>query len=125
MSDARLIMEPKIAVQIAKALQGHEGNVTINLNMNATQTQYGSNSEPENAYVRRPEDFDLLAFIDGFPQPRMRNLIDHIYYLVSEKYGKQYGARWLGIASRTLYRIDAPKIPENIKALRLLDKEVD
>ena len=107
MKDAKLVMEPKIALQIAKALQGHEGNVTINLNMNATQTQYSGESRAEiDGYVVKPEDLDLLALIDGFPQPRLKNLIAHIHHLALTKMGKSRAAsaKWLGVNYRTVYR---------------------
>lgn len=106
MSDARLIMEPKIAVQIAKALQGHEGNVTINLNMNATQTQYGGESKVEDCYMAKPEDLDLLALMESLPQPRLKNFISHIYHLAFVKFGKNrsQASQWLGVNYRTAYR---------------------
>ena len=104
MSDAKLIMEPKIALQIAKALQGHEGNVTINLNMNATQTQYSANVKED--YVAKPEELDLLALMEGLPQPRLKNFISHIYHLAFVKFGKNrsQASQWLGVNYRTAYR---------------------
>ncbi len=102
----KLIQEPKIATQIIKALDGHEGNITINFNMNATQV--GLDQEQQEAtYTPQPEELDLLALIDNYPPPRLRNFINHIYFLADEKFNgkKKEAGKWLGVSERTLYRL--------------------
>lgn len=107
-------MEPKIAVQIAKVLQGHEGPLTFNLNMNAVMNSL----EGQELYIPKPEEIDLLALIESFPQPRMRNFINHIYYLATKKFnGKKIPAsEWLGVSYRTLWRSDVKEEPLQLES---------
>jgi len=95
--DITITQDPKIAVIIAKALKDHDGPVTINLNMNASINTSGITSQID--------DESLIAFIESFPEPRLRNFMSHVFGLIQKKFPvKMEGARWLGADHRTVYR---------------------
>ena len=102
----KIEQSPIIAAQIAKAIQGYEGAAPINITLNMNATQIGSDAEQ----VGDPKSLDLLALIETFPQPRMRNFINYIYYEAMRKFSgnKTASARWLGTTTRTLLRISSP-----------------
>ena len=98
----KIEQSPKIAAQIIKALGDTQGHVTFNLNMNA-------NGNVEMASENHDRDAFLISVLESFPQPRVRNFVDYIYSLVEQKFGdRNYAAKWLGIATRTLIRKNGP-----------------
>lgn len=71
-----------IAAQIAKAVQGHDGPLSITVN------QYANGNAEANA-IPVMNDEALLAYIGTFPEPRLRNFIEHVYYLAYKKFNYQ------------------------------------
>jgi len=100
MGDKRIIMEPKIGIGILKSLQGHEGNLTVNLNMNAS---IGGNGDGQ---IKLMEYEELVALLESMEQPRLENFVHLLYDLAIAKCkGSRYGAaKWLGVSWPTLYR---------------------
>jgi len=103
-TDKKIEQNPVIALQIAKAIQGYTGNAPINITLNMNATQIGSDtSDPE--VFGKHENLDLMALLETFPQPRLRNLIEHIYFLTFKTFGtKRQASDWLGVSARTLHR---------------------
>lgn len=92
-----------IAIQMAKALQGHEGPLTINVKFEANNnTEVGVNKEIVDVYPKVTalpmEDEALLALIETFPPPRLKNFIKHIAEIAKAKFGgdEVQACLWLG-----------------------------
>ncbi len=128
MTDAKIIQAPQISVAALKAIaEGHDGPLTINIHvggMNAAINGEAPKKEIEVFSRALPMDDEaLLAYIETFPEPRLRNFIDHIYRIVTEKLGSKYKtAMWLGVSYRTPFnRLPANHPMEGEEKEKLID----
>lgn len=102
----KIVQDPKVAIQIATALAKHEGSLSVIINMPMMANVSG---ERQNVIDPTVGPIDILELIRRFPEPRLKNFIEHLYYLAEEKFGnKVLAAAWLGVNPRTLYRHSVP-----------------
>lgn len=102
-----IVQEAKIAQQIIKEACGAGGNVTININYSPVANQVEgsqistSHPSPTDAYRGRPENFQLLDFVESLPAPRLDNLYKALMGQAVLKYGSQAkAATAMGISRR-------------------------
>lgn len=112
----KLEQAPQISVQMLKALQGHDGPITINFNMSAVQNgiEVNESDETKAALSKKeatPEpslkpinDRALIEFIASFPPPRLRNFVTYILALVAKDFkgNRTHAAPWLGVSTRSM-----------------------
>lgn len=118
----KIEQDARIATQIAKALQGHDGPVHIEVNLNANGNQeanIGSHFPKVGG-----EDFLLVRLIDSLPEPRLRNLIQRIYNIAFERFeSTTEAAKWLGVSyaafwERNLVKGPRKKLPRLIETVK-------
>lgn len=105
MADISVVQSGRLANQVGKAvgeaLQGKsDGPITVNVHLNQNQQVHTQEMNVGKSVTTE----QVLAYIETFPQPRLRNFLEHLYYLVGRKTSKEQAAEWLGVNARTLYR---------------------
>ncbi len=108
MTDKVIVQAPQISVAALKAIaEGHDGPLTININvgnMNASINEEAPKKEIEVFPRALPMDDEaLLAYIETFPEPRLKNFIEHLYTITIQRLGATGASRWLGVSTRTSY----------------------
>lgn len=111
-----IVIEQSPKILISKSLlNAQEGLVTINIVMNQTGNTINSRTLEKSEEKPAQKDFELFAYLESLPQPRIRNFINKIYDLVMREYPeKTTAAEWLGINSRTLYRYEWDKLDKGV-----------
>lgn len=118
------------ATAIKKITDSHEGPVTINFNSHHVAIQgVPDMGRPGSSWGRfdpaaipadmSMDDLSLIAFMQKLPEPRIKYLVNYVYDLAFNHFGRSRyaAAEWLGCSYRTLYR--NPRRPE----LQALDKD--
>jgi hypothetical protein len=103
----KVIQDAKLAVQIAQALKDHQGPLTLNLSINQS---VGKD-------IAKEPLVDVLAYVEQFPQPRLKNFVFHVIGLLHRKMNgnrRKMGA-WLGMNPRSLYPDRMPEVAELVR----------
>ena len=67
-------------------------------------------------------DFDLEAFLESLPEPRLRNLIEAAEKMAMKKFSTTIAASsWLGVSRRTLDRFHVSKGPRDTDEVKAID----